>query len=116
MIALRDVEYIIEVHFDMTDDAAPGDIPGKFKNIIRKRLNTKNYYTDIYFGTKEFPAETLAGINNTIESPYKGKILNLRYMLYDYDCSDPNNILPIFFQAVLKHGILDLTHPIRCLR
>lgn len=30
-------------------------------------------------------------------------------MLYDMDYSDPENIKPMFFRAVLKNGVLDLT-------
>ena len=30
-------------------------------------------------------------------------------MLYDMDYSDPRNIKPMFFRAVLKNGVLDLT-------
>ena len=34
---LRDVRYVIEAHFDLTDKAAPGDNPGKFQDIMRRR-------------------------------------------------------------------------------
>ena len=32
-LLLRDVHYVIEAHFDVTDKAAPGDNPGKFQDI-----------------------------------------------------------------------------------
>lgn len=32
-MVLRDVHYIIEAHFDMTDRAAPSDNPGKFADM-----------------------------------------------------------------------------------
>lgn len=31
-------------------------------------------------------------------------------MLYDLDYSDPENIQPMFFRAVLKNGVLDLSN------
>ena len=34
---LKDVHYVIEAHFDMTDRAAPSDNPGKFQGIIKRR-------------------------------------------------------------------------------
>lgn len=37
-MVLRDVHYVIDAHFDMTDAAAPGDNPGKFQDIIKRRL------------------------------------------------------------------------------
>ena len=38
-MVLRDVHYVIDAHFDMTDAAAPGDNPGKFQDIIKRRGN-----------------------------------------------------------------------------
>ena len=38
-MVLQDVHYVIECHFTMTDKAAPGDNPGKFQDILRRRLN-----------------------------------------------------------------------------
>lgn len=37
-MVLRDVHYVIDAHFDMTDAAAPGDNPGKFQDIIKRLL------------------------------------------------------------------------------
>ena len=36
-LLLRDVHYVIEAHFDVTDKAAPGDNPGKFQDIVKRR-------------------------------------------------------------------------------
>ena len=32
-MVLRDVHYVIDAHFDMTDAAAPGDIPARFRTL-----------------------------------------------------------------------------------
>mgnify|MGYP000335053856 CR=1 FL=1 len=37
-LILIDVRYVIEAHFDLTDKATPDDNAGKFKDIIRRRL------------------------------------------------------------------------------
>ena len=37
-LLLRDVHYVIEAHFDVTDKAAPGDNPGKFQDIVKRRI------------------------------------------------------------------------------
>lgn len=42
---LRDVRYVIEAHFDMTDKAQPGDNPGKFKDILMRRLRKGACYS-----------------------------------------------------------------------
>jgi CRISPR-associated protein Cas5d len=34
---------------------------------------------------------------------------DLGWMLYDMDYSDPEDIQPIFFQAVLQDGVIDLS-------
>ena len=35
---LRDVRYVIEAHFDITDQAADSDNAGKFQDIIKRRI------------------------------------------------------------------------------
>ena len=37
-LILKDVDYVIEAHFDMTERANETDNPGKFKDIIMRRL------------------------------------------------------------------------------
>ena len=37
-LLLRDVHYVIEAHFEMTEKSASGDNPGKFQDIMRRRL------------------------------------------------------------------------------
>lgn len=37
-LLLKDVEYVISAHFDLTDQANDSDNPGKFKDIIMRRL------------------------------------------------------------------------------
>ena len=49
---LRDVHYVIEAHFDMTDRAAPGDNPGKFQDIIKRRVRKGQFYHQPYFGCR----------------------------------------------------------------
>ena len=41
-LLLRDVEYVIEAHFEMTERANETDNPGKFKDIIMRRLKREN--------------------------------------------------------------------------
>ena len=55
-LLLRDVSYIIEAHFKMTDKANASDNPGKFKDIIMRRLKRGECFHTPYFGCREFPA------------------------------------------------------------
>ena len=53
---LRDVHYVIEAHFEMTKNAAPSDNPGKFQDMMRRRLEKGQFYHQPCFGAREFPA------------------------------------------------------------
>ncbi|MDD6315824.1 MAG: type I-C CRISPR-associated protein Cas5c, partial [Clostridia bacterium] len=53
---LRDVRYIIDAHFEMTDRAAPSDNEGKFQDIMRRRLEKGQFYHAPCLGVREFPA------------------------------------------------------------
>lgn len=104
-MVLRDVHYVIECHFDMTDRAAPGDNPGKFQDILRRRLTKGQCYHMPYFGCREFQASFRKWHGGKI--PAIDLTQDLGWMLYDLDYTDPQNIQPQFFRARLEHGVLD---------
>lgn len=107
-LLLRDVRYILEAHFDITDQAAPGDNAGKFQDIVKRRIRKGQFYHQPYFGCREFPAQFRA-----CETPppcpeeLKGE-KDLGYMLWDMDYSNPREIKPLFFRAVLRDGVLEV--------
>ena len=43
-LLLRDVEYVIDAHFEMTEKANPTDNPGKFKDIVKRRMKRGECY------------------------------------------------------------------------
>lgn len=107
-MVLRDVRYVIEAHFEMTAAAAPGDNPGKFQDIIKRRLARGQFYHQPYFGTREFPAHFAPC---TEVPPCPEELLGERdmgWMLLDLDYSDPENITPMFFRATLRDGVLEV--------
>jgi CRISPR-associated protein Cas5d len=55
-MVLKDVDYIIEAHFDLTDEAGPEDTVEKHYNIALRRLRKGQHYHAPYLGTREFPA------------------------------------------------------------
>ena len=55
-LILQDVQYVIEAHFEMTDKANETDNAGKFKDIVRRRLEKGQCFHNPYFGCREFPA------------------------------------------------------------
>ena len=102
---LRDVHYVIECHFDLTDKAAPGDNPGKFQDILRRRLAKGQCYHTPYFGCREFPASFREWPGGAI--PAIDLTQELGWMLYDLDYRDLQKIQPQFFRAALERGVLD---------
>lgn len=108
-LLLRDVEYVIEAHFEMTDKANDSDNPGKFKDIIMRRLKRGECFHTPYFGCREFPVRFCLCEDAEVSTAYADEAeRDLGFMLYDLDYSDPENIQPMFFRAVMKRGIIDL--------
>ena len=108
-LLLRDVRYVIEAHFDMTNHAVEGDNPGKFQDIVKRRIQRGQFYHQPYFGCREFPAqfrwcEELPPCPDEL----KDKTQDLGWMLYDMDYSDPENIRPLFFRGFLQNGVLNV--------
>lgn len=107
-MALRDVRYVIEAHFEMTGEANPTDNEGKFTDIMRRRLEKGQFYHQPCFGTREFityfkPCEALPECPDELRGER-----DLGWMLLDMDYSDKSNIKPMFFRAVLRDGVLDV--------
>ncbi|WP_094606373.1 CRISPR pre-crRNA endoribonuclease Cas5d [Sporomusa silvacetica DSM 10669] len=103
-MVLRDVEYIIEAHFDMTEKAGASDNAGKHCDIFTRRARTGQCYMRPYFGCREFPVhfESLEG--EVPKSPLKGEH-DLGWMLWDIDFA--NNMQPIFFRPTMINGIVN---------
>lgn len=109
-LILCDVCYVIEAHFEMTDKANESDNAGKFKDIIMRRLKRGECYHMPYFGCREFPAQFCLCEEDDITTFYSEVLeKDLGFMLYDMDYSNLDNIQPMFFRAVMKKGVVDLT-------
>lgn len=107
-MVLRDVHYVIEAHFEMTEKANATDNPGKFQEIMRRRLEKGQFYHQPCFGVREFPANFFPC---TEIPPCPEELLgerDLGWMLLDMDYRDRENITPKFFRAVLRDGVLEV--------
>ena len=106
---LCNVSYTIEAHFEMTEKANASDNPGKFKDIIMRRLRKGECFHMPYLGCREFPANFALCEEEEIHTAYDVVAeKDLGLMLYDMDYSDPENIQPMFFRAVMRQGVVDL--------
>ncbi len=100
-MVLRNVEYIIEAHFELTgnDDVDPG----KHLAIFERRVKKGQCFHRPYFGCREFPVN-FEWCDTIPASPFSGE-KDLGYMLYDIDFN--NEMTAQFFRAVMKDGIID---------
>lgn len=107
-MVLKDVRYVIEAHFDMTDNAAASDNPGKFQDIMKRRLERGQFYSMPYMGTREFPAHFKpCGAIPECPDELKGT-RDLGWMLLDMDYTDKSDIQPRFFRATMTDGVIDV--------
>ena len=106
-LLLQNVRYVIEAHFDfLPEKAAPGDSPGKFQDILRRRIEKGQFYHQPCFGCREFPAHFKPC---QAVPPRPTELMGTRdlgYMLWDMDYSEPTDITPLFFRASLVDGVL----------
>ena len=112
-MVLKDVRYIIDAHFEMTDRAAPGDNSGKFQEMARRRIEKGQFYHQPCFGVREFPANfRMCAERPPCPAELAGE-KDLGWMLLDMDYTDPTEIRPKFFRARMRDGVIDVPDPQR---
>jgi CRISPR-associated protein Cas5d len=109
-VALRDVDYVIEARFELTDRAGPEDNRSKFVEMFRRRVEKGQHFHQPYFGCREFAANVSPADDNTPSPIDDSRDLGL--MLWDIDFGSdtkgkPRN-RPIFFAAQLVNGVLEV--------
>ena len=100
-MVLRDVEYVIEAHFELTgqDDADPG----KHLAIFERRAKKGQCFHHPYFGCREFPVD-FEWCDEVPKSSFVGE-QDLGFMLHDIDFE--NEMTSHFFRAVMLDGVID---------
>ena len=108
-MVLKDVDYVIEAHFDVVDKNADPAEEKKHYNIVLRRLRDGQHFHAPCFGTREFSAkvEIIENGQEVPQSPLKGN-RDFGWMLYDLDFSNPLDAKPKFFQAKMIDGVIDL--------
>ena len=107
---LRDVEYVIEAHFEMTDKAGDEDNEGKHLDIFRRRARKGQFFHQPALGCREFPASFELIEDGVPESFYAGQTKDLGYMLLDIDFA--NDMTPLFFRVNMENGIISPPSPV----
>ena len=111
---LRDVDYVIEAHFEMTARAGAEDSPAKHLSMFNRRAAAGQCFHQPCLGTREFPAAfSLLPEGADLPAstlPPDQRERDLGWMLHDIDFAAGNTSR--FFRARLAGGVLDVA---RCL-
>lgn len=106
-LLLRDVAYIIEAHFEMTEKAGENDSAEKHYNMFLRRAREGQCFHRPYFGCREFPVSFQLLENEVPPSYYQDvKEKDLGWTLLDIDFE--NNMTPLFFRAIMRHGVIEV--------
>ncbi len=105
-LALRDVDYIVEAHFVQSAKWGPDDNMAKHAEMFARRVENGQTFHQPYLGCREFAAKIDPVAEPFPDSRLPGdwKHRNLGLMLHDLEFGE--RIVPRFFNAELKNGIL----------
>lgn len=104
---LRQVGYIIEAHFVLTDKASEADNEGKHLDIFNRRARKGQCFHHPYLGTREFSAEFALLDNGVLPESRlseSDKNKDLGWMLHDIDFLDNNT--PHFYRVIMDNGVI----------
>ena len=103
-LILRDVEYVIEAHFELTDRAGAADNEGKHCDIFRRRAREGQCHMQPYLGCREFPAH-FSLLEEEIPVSLLSGEKDLGWMLWDLDYE--KGMEAIFFRPTMQNGVID---------
>lgn len=105
---LKDVGYRLYGEFRMTDQAGPQDSAAKFAAMFRRRAEKGQCFNQPYLGCREFSCDVrLVDETKPISEAIQDS-RNLGWMLYDLDYSSSNKPSPLFFNANLDNGVVEV--------
>lgn len=103
---LRNVAYVIEAHFELTNKSDKTDSVGKHLDIFNRRARKGQYFHAPCLGNREFPANFELIESDDIPASELSNEIDLGWMLHDFDFID--NCTPHYFRAVMKNGVIDV--------
>jgi CRISPR-associated protein Cas5d len=108
-VILKNVCYVIEAQFELTEQRGADDNEGKHLEIFKRRVKKGQCFYQPYLGTREFSAsfeliEDKTAIPKCHEQLQGEK--DLGWMLWDIDFK--NGMTPRFFRATMTNGIITM--------
>ncbi|MCY4358436.1 MAG: type I-C CRISPR-associated protein Cas5c [Gammaproteobacteria bacterium] len=105
---LRNVAYIIEAHFELTENAGPDDNERKHRDIFVRRARRGQCFHTPCLGNREFAASfefVEEGVRPTVHPDLVGQ-KDLGWILHDFDFK--NGITPHYFRAQMRDGVINV--------
>lgn len=106
---LRDVAYVVEAHFTLTEAAGPRDTEARHLSMFNRRAAKGQCFHRPYLGTREFAADFALVTGAVPESLLRKEEANrdLGWMLFDLDYGKEPPA-PTFFRACLRGGVVEV--------
>jgi CRISPR-associated protein Cas5d len=101
-MVLKDVEYVIEAHFEVIGEEDSNS--AKHIEMFRRRAEKGQCYHQPYLGCKEFPAHFALTNGRMPESAVGDR--DFGWMLHDIDYE--HDFTPRFFKAAMKNGVVEV--------
>lgn len=105
---LKNVAYRLHGSFSLTDKAGESDSAGKFAEMFKRRAKKGQCFNQPYLGCREFSCDfrLVEKIEKEISAIEENR--ELGWMLYDMDYQQAEDPMPLFFNAVMKNGVIDV--------
>jgi CRISPR-associated protein Cas5d len=105
---LKDVSYRLHASFSLTDKAGASDNAGKFTDIFKRRAKKGQCVNQPYLGCREFSCafRLVEDIEQEVSAITENR--SLVWMLYDLDYTNPSDPSPLFFNASMNNGIVNI--------
>lgn len=109
---LKDVEYGVEFHFELTEEKDADMTQEKCYNILLRRLKKGQHYNQPCLGCREFPAE-VSIVDELPASTLNGNV-DLGFMLYDLqyekdkEGKPTDRAEPRFYRPHMTDGVIDV--------
>ncbi len=105
---LKNVAYRLHGSFTLTDKAGASDNAGKFAEMFKRRAKKGQCFSQPYLGCREFSCDFRLVEDIEKESSAIEDSRELGWMLYDMDYQQSNDPIPLFFNAVMNNGVIDV--------
>lgn len=121
-LMLRDVCYRIHARMifipvnkrgdDMLHAPGVDENPGKYRAMFERRASKGQCFNQPYLGTRECSAafRLVKGDESDLRKPIQ-ESRDFGIMLYDIDFSNPSDLTPMFYRAVMEDGVINVPSP-----